>query len=198
MYLIEFINKYYGKTIDRDKAYGGQCMDLYNQFQEDVLNVKVKGASNAKNVWTSFNPNVFIQIKNTLAFVPQAGDVAIWGAVKNNPYGHIAICTGKGNIIYFESFDQNWGGQYCHKVNHNYFNNFLGVLRPKDQNKIKTQLYQTYIIKDNNTNVRPKASLNNNPIRQLGKGNEISVFDFENGFLKTDIGYVHSSCAYKK
>lgn len=132
MNIIDFFNKYNGRGIDRDGAYGCQCMDLYNQFQDEVMGVKVKGAAYAKDVWTTYITDNFTKIVNTPTFVPQLGDVAVWGAVANNPYGHIAICTGNGDTNTFESFDQNYPiGSKCHYQIHNYFNGFLGVLRPK-------------------------------------------------------------------
>jgi hypothetical protein len=133
MYLSDFIAKYNGRGIDYDGAFGFQCMDLYNAYQKEVLGVSPRGASRAKNVWWSYDPNVFTRISNSLTFVPKKGDVAIWGM---EPYGHIAICTGDGNWLSFRSFDQNWpAGSVCHIQNHGYFN-FLGVLRPKAQEKI--------------------------------------------------------------
>lgn len=131
MNIIDFFNKYNGRAIDRDGYYGAQCMDLYNQYQEEVMGIKPKGAVYAKDVWNTYNKDDFTQISNTYDFVPKLGDVAVWGYASSNPYGHVAICTGKGDINTFESFDQNWSAQVCKYENHNYFGGFLGVLRPK-------------------------------------------------------------------
>lgn len=138
MYIEEFFNKYNGKTIDRDHAYGAQCMDLYNQYQEEVLNAKVKGAEYAKLVWTTYDKNTFNRIVNTPDFVPELGDVAVW----TNNLGHISICTGKGDVNSFESFDQNWGNvNYARFVWHDYYDGFAGVLRPIKRNFSESDIY---------------------------------------------------------
>ncbi len=154
MYIKDFFSKYNGKAIDRDGAYGAQCMDLYNQYQQEVINVNPRGAKYAKDVWDTYDKNVFTKIVNTPEFVPQLGDVAVWIAnPSNSELGHISICTGKGDTNTFESFDQNWDKkQYCRYVTHNYYGGFAGVLRPKSMqtNTIKYTpgLYQTlYVMK---------------------------------------------------
>lgn len=80
--------------------------------------------------------------------------------------------------------------------------NKLGIYNSDDfmTDAITVPAYETYIIKIDKTRVRPQPNLSifNKATRILGKGNEISVFGYVNGFLKTDIGYVHNSCAYKK
>lgn len=140
MYFRDFVNKYNGKKVDFDGYYDAQCVDLFRQFNKEVLGIaQPKGVKGAKNFWTNFDndPNLynnFTKIANTPSFVPQEGDVAIW---YNGTYGHIAICTGIGDVNKFESFDQNYPeGSACKKVTHNY-SKFYGVLRPKAQEKIK-------------------------------------------------------------
>jgi len=138
MYIEEFFSKYNGKAIDKDGAYGAQCMDLYNMFQEKVLNVKARGAQYARDVWTSYDKNVFNKIVNTPDFVPILGDVAVW----TNNYGHVSICTGNGDKNSFESFDQNWDGvKYSRFVWHNYTNGFVGVLRPINRDFSMKDIY---------------------------------------------------------
>ena len=154
MYIEDFFNKYNGKLLDRDGAYGGQCMDLYNQYQQEVMGVTPRGAAYAKLVWDNYDRNHFTKILNTPEFVPQLGDVAVWTAdVSNGELGHIGICTGKGDVNTFESFDQNWEyKQYCRYVWHSYYGGFAGVLRPKVGDFRKEEytpgLYQTlYVMK---------------------------------------------------
>lgn len=134
MNINDFFNKYNGKSVDKDGAYGPQCMDLYNLYQEEVLGKRAVGAPLAKDVWNKdmYNHDIFYKIENTKEFVPQLGDVAVWnGSSSYAPNGHVSICTGKGNINYFESFDQNWNNSYCEFTKHDYFKGFKGVLRPK-------------------------------------------------------------------
>ena len=144
MYLQDFFNKYNGKAVDKDGAYGPQCMDIYNLYQEEVFGKKAIGAPYARDVWNKdmYNKELFNKIENTLEFVPKLGDVALWdGSSRNIPYGHLSICTGKGDINSFESFDQNFNKPYCEFTTHDYSNGFRGVLRPKEE--FQNMLYES-------------------------------------------------------
>ena len=136
----EFINKYNNKYVDYDGAYGGQCVDLFRMYCKEVLEIgQARAVNGAKNFWTNYSndPNLynnFIKIKNTLSFVPQKGDIAIW---HNGTYGHIAICTGNGDTKSFEIFEQNRPlKSKCH-LGRDHYRNFYGVLRPKDKKNIE-------------------------------------------------------------
>lgn len=186
----------------------GQCVDLFRQFNKEVLGIaQPKGVNGAKDFWNNYDKdanlhNNFDRIANTPSFVPQLGDVAIWG---NGTYGHIAICTGKGDVNRFESFDQNYPtGSVCHYVTHNY-SGFLGVLRPKAQNKIKAPVVTTFKVRvdkaEANVRKQPKLSAPLAGSKVLHKGDvfvatEIVTGDNVNGNNKwyhSKVGnYVHS------
>lgn len=168
MYIKDFFNKYNGKALDRDGYYGAQCMDLYNQYQEEVMGVVPKGAEYAKNVWTTYNKDNFVRIANTPDFVPNLGDVAVWGETPSNRYGHVSICTGKGDINSFESFDQNWSAAICKYENHNYFNGFLGVLRPKVLNAVPSDKSFKVRVDKLEANVRREANTTSGLVPQPG------------------------------
>lgn len=137
----EFINEYNGKSIDYDMACGAQCVDLAQMYIEKVFTGKHQIIyANAKDYFEKYNNYTvltqnFDRIANNASFVPQKGDIVIWGAGLGNTYGHIAIATGEGNTSNFNSYDLNWGSKTVKKVSHNY-KGFLGVLRAKDQSKI--------------------------------------------------------------
>ena len=133
----EFIKTYNGKKIDYDGVCGVQCVDLIKLYLLKCFNILPGSWGNAHAYFDNFNniselKNNFTRIANTPKFVPQKGDIAVWGKSLNGNYGHIAICTGEGNTTYFYSYDQNWTGRHdaCTKIKHNY-SHFLGVLRPK-------------------------------------------------------------------
>lgn len=135
----EFINKYNGKHVDYDGAYGAQCVDLFRMFAKEVLEIgQAKAVNGAKDFWRNYesDPNLynnFIRIKNTLSFVPQKGDIAIW---YNGTYGHIAICTGNGDTRSFEIFEQNRPVGHRCRIAKDYYSKFYGVFRPKNQNNL--------------------------------------------------------------
>lgn len=135
----EFIAEYNGKSFDYDGVAGVQCVDLVKMYLDKVFGIKPSAWGNAKDYYENFNnfplKTSFTRIANTPDFIPQKGDIVVWGAGLGNTYGHIAIATGEGNTSQFYSYDLNWGSKIVHKVLHNY-KGFLGVLRPNDQTKI--------------------------------------------------------------
>lgn len=208
MYFKDFVKKYNNKFIDYDGAYGSQCVDLFRQFNKEVLEIaQPKGVNGAKDFWTNFDsdPNLYnnyTKISNTPTFVPQEADVAVWNS---GTYGHIAICTGEGNVSKFESFDQNYPiGSACKTVTHNY-SNFLGVLRPKNQSKIKqNSTFWCIVEKSCGANVRkePKLSASLAGSKFLNKGDKFECTELVTGdtvsgnnkWYHSKVGnYVHSN-----
>lgn len=127
MTLRQFINKYDGKTVDWDQKFGGQCVDLWRQYVDEVLELPqsppVRGA---KDVWDTYLEKHFNRVENTPKGVPEKGDIVIW---ETGEYGHIAIFA-EGGIRSFTSFDQNYPvGTKCHLQKHNY-QGVLGWLHP--------------------------------------------------------------------
>lgn len=139
MTLQQFIDKYLGKQVDFDGAYGGQCVDLFRQYNKEVLNIpQPKGVTGAADFWSNYDTdqnlkNNFDKLVNTPDFIPVAGDVMIWTR-RYGPYGHIAIVT-QADINQFTCFSQNDPtGQPCILKIYKYVNVY-GVLRPKVLNK---------------------------------------------------------------
>lgn len=77
MYFRDFMNKYMGKYVDYDGAYSAQCVDLFRQFNKEVLEIaQPRGVNGAKDFWKNYStdPNLynnFDKIANTPTFVPQ-------------------------------------------------------------------------------------------------------------------------------
>lgn len=125
-----------GGGIDKDGAFGFQCMDLYNDYMLRVGELTGNtGADRAKNIlqnnYVTQNCEV---IKNYPEFVPEKGDIAVF---TGSLYGHVSICTGEGNTKFFKSIDQNWVSQHLSLTVHNY-ESFapLYFLRLKDRHNI--------------------------------------------------------------
>jgi hypothetical protein len=127
MTALDFFNKYNGRGIDFDHFYGYQCMDLAEQYNQEVVGAPRLGG-NAADVWNNYPRTFYTKIANSPTNVPQLGDIVIWSKALNG-FGHIAVCK-DGNVNAFTSFDQNWPlNSYCHFQTHNY-NYVLGWLRP--------------------------------------------------------------------
>lgn len=128
----EFKNKWFGKRIDFDSAYGAQCVDVYRQYCKEFGIPQSLPVAGAKDIWDSFLPDYFDRILNTPEAVPQQGDIVIWGM---KPYGHVAIYD-NGSVTKFQTIGQNWkegdGSGVLTLENHDY-SNVLGWLRMKPQ-----------------------------------------------------------------
>ena len=116
-----------GKSLDYDGVYGAQCVDLikyYYAYFGKASYAKGNGCDYVSNAL----PDGWTRIKNTTDFVPQPGDIAVWGT-ELSKNGHVAIIL-SANANSFVSMDQNWpSGSPCKQVTHTY-NNFWGVIRP--------------------------------------------------------------------
>lgn len=116
-----------GKFLDYDKVYGAQCVDLVHYYYA-YFGKASYATGNGCDFVNNKLPDGWTRIKNTPDFVPQSGDIAVWGK-ELSQYGHVAIIL-SADAHSFVSMDQNWPrGSACKKVTHNY-NKFWGVIRP--------------------------------------------------------------------
>lgn len=116
-----------GKFLDYDKVYGAQCVDLVHYYYA-YFGKASYATGNGCDFVNNKLPDGWTRIKNTSDFVPQPGDIAVWGK-ELSQYGHVAIIL-SADAHSFVSMDQNWPrGSACKKVTHNY-NKFWGVIRP--------------------------------------------------------------------
>jgi len=137
MNLKQFVDKWLGKKIDFDNAYQGQCVDLFRQYNKEVLEIsQPRSVVGAADFWANYDTDTnlkqnFTKISNTADFKPLEGDVMIWNKRSGGGFGHIAVVYGSDQTLdYFYSFDQNWSKiSYCEIVKHTY-SNVYGVLRP--------------------------------------------------------------------
>lgn len=137
MTLDAFVKKHLGKKIDWDGAYGGQCVDLFRQYVQDVLELpQPKGVVGAADFWANYGTDKnlkdhYEKIPNTPTGVPKKGDVMLWNKRAGGGYGHVAVFL-EGDVNEFTSFDQNWPTlSVCTITQHDY-KNVLGWLRPKN------------------------------------------------------------------
>jgi len=107
----EFVDKYDGKVVDFDGAYGAQCVDLARQYMKEVWNfTRQPEAVIGAAVFFFQHSQRPIQyelcdcVPYTGAIRPPIGSLLIFKSSGTNKYGHIAICleaTGE-NITVFE------------------------------------------------------------------------------------------------
>lgn len=134
----EFVIKWNGKKADWDGHFAGQCVDLFRYYCDEVLEIpQPDGVFGAANFWYDFYTDPilyqnFERITNTDTFIPQKGDVGVWDWGISGGFGHIGMCNGEGNTLWFKSFDQNWRTLSVSEMITHTYNKFLGVLRPKE------------------------------------------------------------------
>ena len=102
MTLKRFVVTYNGKKVDWDKAFGYQCVDLFRQYCNDVLNIpQLPAVDGAKDIIN--NPGDFKVSKG--AYAP--GDVLVYDGTPSNPYGHVCILVSLLDSDTFIVFEQN-------------------------------------------------------------------------------------------
>ena len=145
----QFIQAHKNKAMDYDGVAGCQCVDLTKYYLDEVFGLTPGAWGDAYYWYDGFDNiptlyNNFIKIPNTPDFVPQKGDMVVWGKSLNGNWGHIAICSGEGDTTWFKSWENNWTGQHdpTTKIKHNY-NHVSGFLRPKNQEPITGKKEET-------------------------------------------------------
>ena len=136
----EWVKKNLGKYIDYDEAYGVQCVDLIKSYIKNVLCFTPESIGNAINYFNNYSSSSYLQkhftrIHNTTEFIPKRGDIGVFKTSSGK--GHVVICTGDGTTSWFTDYEQNTDGKGSEmKLVKRGYQNFLGVLRPKNQNNL--------------------------------------------------------------
>lgn len=127
---VKWAVKNIGNRLTAGQKYGAQCATFIIEFLKEHYDVHPSG--NAIDFIDYKYPEGFQVIKNTKEFIPQPGDIFIYGGDK---FGHTGIIT-EANGSLFNSIDQNWfnanlekGSPAAFVEDHDY-KNFLGVVRP--------------------------------------------------------------------
>ncbi|MGI5066129.1 CHAP domain-containing protein [Treponema putidum] len=135
MTLDGFVKKYNGKKVDFDGRFGCQCVDLFRQYCEDVLNIPhTGGVIGAAELYTKYEAIPLerkyfekIEFKET---PPIAGDVVIFKPTKKNGFGHVAIVLAADNLS-MTVFEQDGFAQTGAYITERKYYNALGFLRKR-------------------------------------------------------------------
>lgn len=129
MNFAEFINKYIGKNVDFDGAYGAQCVDLFRQYVKDVYGLPHTGAvEGAKDLYLNYSKLPLEEKYLVKAKVGTPGDVVVFNATTTNKYGHVAILVSKINQKEILVFEQDGFRQDGAKMKIRPTDNILGYL----------------------------------------------------------------------
>lgn len=136
--LDQFVDKYNGKSVDYDKQYREQCVDLFNFYNSEVVGApfigtpKTNGARDLFEV-DSATRRAYYNVVDKSAVV-KAGDVLVYGepfgraivAGKTIFYGHVRIAIDGKRAI-----EQNARIAYKTTIDTFTKTGLLGILRPK-------------------------------------------------------------------
>lgn len=138
MTLIEFIEKYQGKKVDFDGAYGAQCVDLFRQYAKEVLGIRehtgpCQTTGGAIDLFLDYNimpveKKYFTRSTNKNW---KSGDILVWDKTEKNKYGHVAILIAVFDNSKFLVFEQNGITQAGAEIRVRDRINLLGYLRKK-------------------------------------------------------------------
>ncbi len=183
--------------VDTDGYYGKQCMDLYNYYCNNVLEVQNVGADSARKILRNANimNNVEV-IENYPEFIVQKGDIVVFRNL--GQHGHVAICLGPADLKGYKCIEQNWSNTIqLEEVWHDYLYGNPVFLRPKNQKNIKDdELPYIVQVTVDALNVRtgpgtnyPIATHKHHCIRDHGKYTIVEVKD-NWGKLKSGAGWI--------
>jgi len=108
-----------------------QCTDLANFYIDKVWGLKAIIGTDAKDFPERLTPGMEF-IKNTVDYLPEAGEVAVWSGKVGGSAGHISVVLEKGLQATFQSLDQNWSKPLFITEEKHSYTNVRGFLRKKE------------------------------------------------------------------
>lgn len=125
MTLTQFVKKYIGTKVDWDKSFGAQCVDLYRQYLNDVLEVPQTPATGDLGAKAIYEKHGTLVKTDTVA----PGDILVYGPTTTNKYGHVCILVTLLDSDAFIVFEQDGLKQDGAKLALRTKVNLLGGLR---------------------------------------------------------------------
>lgn len=129
----EFKERYLGKTVDVDGAFGGQCVDLFNAWNRDYNGCYINCAptgyarSLAEN---KENNGILNYYKETTINNMIEGTVVVYGACPFAPVGHVGFFIEDNGNGTFKCLQQNYNNQQVVTINNNPYNGIIGAFIP--------------------------------------------------------------------
>lgn len=130
----EFKNKYLGKTVDVDGAFGGQCVDLFNAWNRDYNGCYINCAPTgyARSLAENKANNGILNYFNETAINNMIeGTVVVYGQCKFAPVGHVGFFIEDNGDGTFKCLQQNYNNQQVVTINNNPYSGIIGAFIPK-------------------------------------------------------------------
>lgn len=139
----EFKNKYLGKKVDIDGAYGGQCVDLFNAWNKDYngvyINCRPSGyaRSLAENKANNGMLNYFkeTQVNNMIE-----GTVVVYGKCKFAPEGHVCFFIKDNGNGTYRALQQNYNNKQYVTIDNNPYEGIIGAFIPNQLIRTSTNI----------------------------------------------------------
>ena len=129
----EFMNRYLGKPVDVDHAYGMQCVDLFNAWNRDYNGVYISCApsgyarSLAEN---KYNNGILKYFKETAIDNMIEGTVVVYGRCRQAPDSHVCFFIKDNGNGTFQALEQNAPYPYV-TIGTKKYNGIIGAFIPK-------------------------------------------------------------------
>lgn len=145
----DFINRVLGKSIDIDKAYGPQCVDLFNYFNylynDDYINCSPSGY--AKSIaQNKANNGILKYYKEVPINQMVKGTVVVWKNCRYAPLSHVGFIISDNGDGTFQCLAQNSPKPYV-TISKAYYDGIIGCFTP---NQIINQLEQEILAREEN------------------------------------------------
>lgn len=125
-----------GHQFDGDNDNSFDCVDVpeswCNYLWPDKGWQASFGYGNAKDHYANASSDYFQKIPYSAGLVAQPGDVIVYGATANNPYGHIAVVL-TANASSVQVVQENSFTQQAAYLGTLGYSNCIGLLRPKGE-----------------------------------------------------------------
>lgn len=144
----DWLSKAVGRPMDPDGAYGYQCVDLVDQYAQDIFGIRwqdsVGGVGGARELLDRVPDEYWVRIDNNPNdpnLIPQRGDVVVWDGDETNEFGHTAVVLGadtSGMNVVQQNGNTNWLPSHTAWLQYYQVGtgSIAGWLRPKE-NKLK-------------------------------------------------------------
>ena len=192
---INYVKSLIGQSIDKDGAYGAQCVDLILAYY-DYLGVPRSSGNGADYTWNAL-PSGWQRIQGAQ---PQKGDILVYTGGTGNR-GHVAIYEAD-RITYHQNIDGNTKVQQVGYKYNGLDTPYWGVIRPNWVNTSKPYFMEQTVqfVLDNNASVYTKIQ---NPGNQIVSTVGCRIYSEDGTLLKTyteicglSTSYVNYTCNF--
>lgn len=129
----EFKNKYLGKSVDVDRSFGPQCVDLFNAFNRDYNNcyINCKPTGYARSIAENKNHNGILNYYHETSINNMIeGTVIVYGKCAFAKEGHVCFFIKDNGNGTYQALQQNADGRQYVTIDNNPYTGIIGAFIP--------------------------------------------------------------------